>query len=231
MHRLAVLALSLLVLCITAFPSALARETNADRLRRGYPPLPPTRRGTAKRANPSISPLQTSGGVLEVRDQSGTQRLGFVENLSDRSPLLGVSDPGTPQSQHLQATFSGSAHTLVATNAAFPAPFFLGSDFPFVEEPNQPPPGEVLFTNVPSSSGAQVWSFNPTTNELTGKSTSTVALPNPSGGTVPTVFWWDRFENVLSFVTDVPTFSNTAKQTEPPDQQPLVVTFFLVQPN
>jgi len=222
MHRLAVLAL--FVLCISAFPSVLARETNADRFRRGYPPLPPTRRGTAKRANPSPMPPQTSSGVLEVRDQSG-HGLGFVENVSDRSPFLGVSDPSTPQPQHLQATFSGSAHTLVATNAAFPAPFFLGSDFPFAEEPGELPPGEVLFTNIQSSPGAKVWSFNPATNELT------VALPKPSGGTVPIVFWWDRFENVLFFVTDVPTFNDTAKQTEPPDQQPLIVKFFLVQPN
>ncbi|KAI0249655.1 hypothetical protein BJV78DRAFT_1225141 [Lactifluus subvellereus] len=222
MHRLAVLALSLLFLCVSAFPSVLARETNADRFRRGYPPLPPTRRGTAKRTSPSSRPPQTSCGVIEVRDQSGVHRLGFVGNIPDPLKLFGVVDPGTPQSQHLQATFSGSAHTLVATNAAFPAPFFLGSDFPFAEEPSEPPPGEVIFTNIPSSPGAEVWSFNSMTKELT------VALPNLTGGTVPTVFWWDTFENVLAFVTDVPTFSNIAKQTEPPDQQPLIVTFFLV---
>ncbi|KAI0249654.1 hypothetical protein BJV78DRAFT_1225135 [Lactifluus subvellereus] len=224
MHRLAVLALSLLVLCVSAFPSVIARETNADRFRRGYPPLPPTRRGTAKRTGPSSRPPQTCSGVIEVRDQSGTMKLGFVENLPGPRDSFGVSAPGTPKSQHLQATFSGSAHTLVATNAAFPPPFFLGSDFPYVQAPMEPSSGEDLFKNIPSTPGAEVWSCNTVTKELT------VALPDLMGGTVPTVLWWDRAFNALAFVQDVPKFTAINKQNEPLDNQPLIVTFFLVQP-
>ncbi|KAI0249651.1 hypothetical protein BJV78DRAFT_1225111 [Lactifluus subvellereus] len=219
MHRLAVLALSLLVLCISAqaLPSVLARETNADRLRRGYPPLPPTRRDTAKRTGPSMRPPQTSSGVIEVRDQSGTRRLGFVDTLPDPGTgIFRVSAPGTPQSRHLQATFSGSAHTLVATNAAFPPPFFLGSDFPFVTAPKDLFSGEIFFRNIVSSPGAEVWSFDDVTKELT------VALPNPAGGTFPTVFWWQRKPvtpaltgNGLFFVTDVPKFAESDKITDP----------------
>ena len=64
MHRLAVVALTLLVIIASILPPVLARETNADRLARGYPPLPParrepTRRDTAKRGSPSSSPSQT----------------------------------------------------------------------------------------------------------------------------------------------------------------------------
>jgi hypothetical protein len=65
MHRLTVLALTLLLVIASVFPTVLARETNADRLRRGYPPLPPNRRDpsprdTAKRSAPSaVSTPQT----------------------------------------------------------------------------------------------------------------------------------------------------------------------------
>jgi hypothetical protein len=56
MRRLAALVLTLLVVIASIFPTILARETNADRLRRGYPPLPPSRRDTAKRSGPSVVP-------------------------------------------------------------------------------------------------------------------------------------------------------------------------------
>lgn len=64
MHRLAVVALTLLVIIASVIPPVLARETNADRLRRGYPPLAPARRApsrrdTAKRSGPSAVPPQT----------------------------------------------------------------------------------------------------------------------------------------------------------------------------
>ena len=64
MHRLTVVALTLLVIIASILPPVLARETNADRLRRGYPPLPPsrrepTRRDTAKRSGTSSVPPKT----------------------------------------------------------------------------------------------------------------------------------------------------------------------------
>jgi len=64
MHRLTVVALTLLVIIASILPPVLARETNADRLKRGYPPLPPgrrepTRRDTAKRSGSSPTPPKT----------------------------------------------------------------------------------------------------------------------------------------------------------------------------
>ena len=55
MHRLAVVALTLLVVFASVLPTVLARATNADRFKRGYPPLPPSRREVAKRGKPSPS--------------------------------------------------------------------------------------------------------------------------------------------------------------------------------
>ncbi|KAH8989448.1 hypothetical protein EDB92DRAFT_867949 [Lactarius akahatsu] len=194
MHRLAAVALTFFVLFSSLLPLALARaETNADRFKRGAPPLPPTRRDSANRADPSPRPPPT---------------------------IIGVSPLNSPQSARLQATYSGSVHTLVATNALFPAPYFLGSQFPYFNDPGASPPEEILFTNVVESPGAKVWSYRQYTRELT------VALPKPSGGSVQAVFAWDKLQNALELVTDVPTFLAAAWESEPHDQQPVLVRLF-----
>lgn len=53
--------------------------------------------------------------------------------------------------------------------------------------------------------------------------TNTVALPKPSGGTVPAVFALDVYQNALELVTDVPTFLSATAASEPSDQQPILV--------
>jgi len=60
MHRLAILALALLALLASVLPPVLARETNAARLRRGDPPLPPSRREVARHSQPSSWPWSRS---------------------------------------------------------------------------------------------------------------------------------------------------------------------------
>jgi hypothetical protein len=63
MNRLTAVALIFFVLFTSVLPLALARETkretNADRFRRGAPPLPPTRRDSANRPDPSSKPPTT----------------------------------------------------------------------------------------------------------------------------------------------------------------------------
>ena len=88
--------------------------------------------------------------------------------------------------------------------------------------------------------GAQDWSYDPNTGELTSKSnpllisrcavgllfffrTNIVSLPKPQGGTVPAVFALDVSQNALELVTDVPTFLSAAAASEPSDQQPILV--------
>lgn len=56
MHRLAVVALTLLVVFASVLPTVLARETNMQRFQRGLAPLPPSRREVAKRQKPSSAP-------------------------------------------------------------------------------------------------------------------------------------------------------------------------------
>lgn len=52
---------------------------------------------------------------------------------------------------------------------------------------------------------------------------NTVALPKPNGGSVQAVFAWDTLQNALELVTDVPVYLAAAKESEPPDQQPVLV--------
>jgi hypothetical protein len=224
MNRLTAVALIFFVLFTSVLPLALARETkretNADRFRRGAPPLPPTRRDSANRPDPSSKPPTTASGYIVVRDQSGLHNLGYMENFATRGPLIGVSPLDSPTSARLQGTYSDSAHTLVATNALFPAPFFLGSQYPYSNDPSASPPEEILFTNVPESPGAEVWSYNTDSKELT------IALPKPNGGSVQAVFAWDTLQNALELVTDVPTYLAAAWESEPHDKQPVLVTLF-----
>ncbi|KAI9458347.1 hypothetical protein BJY52DRAFT_426349 [Lactarius psammicola] len=222
MHRLVVVSLTFFVLFTSVLPLARA-ETNADRFRRGAPPLPPTRRDSANRADPSSRPPPTVSGPLVVRDITGSHVLGYMQNSDSRSPIIGVSPLNSPQSARLQATYSGSTHTLVATNALFPAPHFLGSQFPYFNDPGAPVPDwdrEILFTNVIESPGAKVWSYQRYTRELT------IALPKPKGGSIQAVFAWDRLQNALELVTDVPTFLAATWESEPHDQQPVLVRLF-----
>ncbi|KAH9043983.1 hypothetical protein EDB84DRAFT_851496 [Lactarius hengduanensis] len=217
MYRLAAVALTFFVLFSSVLPLALPRaETNADRFKRGAPPLPPTRRDSANRADPSSRPPPTGSGHLVVRDITGRQILGYMQNSDSRTPIIGVSPLNSPRSARLQATYSGSVHTLVATNALFPAPYFLGSQFPYFNDPGASPPEEILFTNVVESPGAKVWSYQQYTRELT------IALPKPSGGSVQAVFAWDKLQNALELVTDVPTYLAAAWESEPHDQQPVL---------
>jgi hypothetical protein len=151
MHKLAAVTLTIFVLFTSVLPLASAgRETNADRFRRGAPPLPPARRDGAYQPQPSSKPPPIASGYLVLRDLSGLHDLGYMENNPSRGPLIGLSPLSSPQSARLQATYSGSAHTLVVTNAVFPGPYFLGTTFPSPNDPNENPPEELLFTNVPN---------------------------------------------------------------------------------
>ncbi|KAI0259406.1 hypothetical protein BC834DRAFT_632908 [Gloeopeniophorella convolvens] len=180
----------------------------------GYIPPPPAR--------PSSTPPQTVNGRLEIRDLTGRVRLGYIENALSRTPILGLTPASSPRASDLAAAFDPRAHTLLATNARFAAPYFLGSSFPYANDPGAAVPEEILFTNVPESAGAEVWSFDAFTRELT------IHLPNPHGGSVQPVFALDTYQNALELVTDVPVFLAATRASEPPDKQPVLVRIYLV---
>ncbi|KAI0297457.1 hypothetical protein B0F90DRAFT_905561 [Multifurca ochricompacta] len=227
MHRIiAVITLVLLALfaCVPHHAAAAAffRDTNADRLRRGAPLLPPTRRETAKRASTSIWQPPLVIGALQIRDLSGVHMLGYMQNAASRNPIIGVSPPNAPRSALLEAMYSVSNYTLVATNALFPEPYFLGSQYPYANDISASLPEEILFTNVDSNPGAEIWTYNYVTHELT------VQLPEPTVGPVQAIFAWDTYQNALQLVTNVSMYLAAALQSEPSDKQPILVSIYLV---
>jgi hypothetical protein len=177
MHRLSVIALTLLVVFASVLPTVLARETNGDRFRRGYPPLPPSRRDVAKRQKPSSTPPKTASGFLEVRDSSGAHRLGFIDNDKSLLPVLGVT---TDKNSALQGTFSAATKTVQVSNVS---PSFLGADDPSGQS------GEML-SLVSDGPDAKIWSLNAATNELTPNFLTLAAIT------------WDQGHNELELVTD-----------------------------
>ncbi|KAI0047151.1 hypothetical protein FA95DRAFT_1559408 [Auriscalpium vulgare] len=122
MQRFAVALFAFLAVLALVLPSQ-ARITNAERLRRGEPLLPPVRRGTptyaAKRQTPSGVAIPNTSGRIEVRTLDGTV-LGHLQN--------DVAGPN-----HLNfASIANDAIVELAgghievLNSLFTAPFFIG---------------------------------------------------------------------------------------------------------
>jgi len=149
---------------------------------------------------------------LVIRDNTGLHNIGYVQNAAPPSGVFGVVPLNSPVAARLQGKFSGSDHTVVATNALFPGPYYLGT--------TSTPPEDLPLTNVGDIAGAQVWSFDTNTKELT------IAYPNPSGGSIPAVFFWDVFQNELVVVTDLYGYVAAAYESEPPNQQPVQVRVY-----
>ncbi|TFK61444.1 hypothetical protein BDN72DRAFT_459850 [Pluteus cervinus] len=77
--------------------SEVTAETNAERMRRGLPPLPPARRGTpvkaAKGSTPSLSPSSSScsSGTVQCCSVLGLPSDGFISSILQ---IVGATAPG-----------------------------------------------------------------------------------------------------------------------------------------
>ncbi|KAH9958828.1 hypothetical protein BC827DRAFT_1269275 [Russula dissimulans] len=156
-------------------------------------PFLPSRREAAKRSQQPLS----SGGAIEVRDSSGAHHLGYIDNVQCTSSGFDVTNS---KSNALQAKFASSS--LVATNAAFSSPFYLGATF----NPGALPEETDFINVVAGSAGATIWSFDSTF---------------PHG--VPVIIVWDAFHKAVVFVEDLHAYQADAEQHEPSNQQPQVV--------
>jgi len=122
MQRFAVILFALVALFAVVVPSSASilsqvkRETNGDRFARGLPPLPPSRRETAKRTQNS-HPSVPQTGRIQVRDHGNGQSLGYVQN-GPTGPH-GINLGTDPECRDLNVFYNPWEKTIFGLGAVF----------------------------------------------------------------------------------------------------------------
>ncbi|PPQ91872.1 hypothetical protein CVT25_000747 [Psilocybe cyanescens] len=214
--------------------SSALEGTNAQRLARGLSPNPPkfirdtsndrTTRPTAERRSPSAVPSITLTGRLEVRNPQDESVLGYIRNWAGGGTISGINALGPDEELHVKLTFAPSHLTkinILATNPAFPAPFYVGAgtfSTNFVPELAVGSRQTVAFTNVEQTPGgahptippardayveSSIWSINTNTHELQAH------WINEDGSKPPTVIAYDIqiTQNEIFFVGDIAAYN------------------------
>lgn len=212
----------------TLSTTAYARETNAQRLAKGLPPLAPKRFGSVpgyfqpptrvtvekSRTSPSSVPSQRFArrdqvrittphaytGRVQVRDEDGSV-LGFLRTNVMDGTVAGINFHGDDD-LHVKFTTISSPFNIIATNPLFRAPFCIGLTAVSSMAPNSST--TAALANVPKTSRptskaqSAIWSFDEQTRELTAQYT------NPADGTkFPIMLAYEERENFLFFVGDI----------------------------
>jgi len=211
MQRFAVVLFALVALFATVVPSSagvlshVKRETNADRFARGLPPLPPTRRASAKRSQVSQGSVPRTGRI-EVRNhgpQGGNPHLGYVQN----GPVgpTGVNPGNNPAYSDLYVTFDPVEHTIQCLDSQFndgnPGTFFGGLVTSNILSATSS--AYVLLTNVALGNvadEADIWSIDP--NGLLS-----AVWENVDSSTVTVSFAYYGATNTLALVGDILDFT------------------------
>jgi len=213
MQRFLVALFALFAFLASVLPAhgAAAKLTNAERLRRNLPPLPPVKRAptpayAAKRQHASAAlPVQQPSGRIQLRSSDGST-LGYVA----ASNGSGVNF--LPSGGDLEVELQGS--NLLATNAAFSSPFYIGgsgSNPISADSANS-----VSFTHVAQGAGSSIWTYASDTGGLTAQWT------NQDGSKPTTVVAYDIRNNIIVLTGNVDLYNSQA--TFPAS----AVTLFLV---
>ncbi|KAJ7623202.1 hypothetical protein FB45DRAFT_924878 [Roridomyces roridus] len=202
------------------------KETNASRLRRGLPPLPPRilKRQDGSSASVSSRPMQTPSvaravssplsGRIQVFAGNGSY-LGYVQGR-DSPSIYGIAGSS---SLRVRATLGGNSSNLLITKPTVSGPQYLGaltsSDLPLEQLPCGaecvPEPDNFLPVPSKSRSGTMnnrdfvqsaIWTIDLTTREIEPRYT------NPDGTNLPLLTAFDAHENELFFVGDVEVYNS-----------------------
>jgi len=214
-------------LCVGWVACSPLGETNGQRLARGLPPLPPRSLSStpvlkARGASTSALPSVTLTGRLQVRNHDDGGVLGNVRNWANPGTISGVNFLGADQDLLVKLTYKSShpSHIdILATNPAFPAPFYVGAGSPS----SAGVPGlwhgsrsTVGFTNVALTPGhahptqpsgldeyeeSAIWKLDHTTGKLTAQ------WINDDDSKPPTTLAYDIRENSLFFVGDIDAYN------------------------
>ncbi|KAJ7281485.1 hypothetical protein C8J57DRAFT_1297773 [Mycena rebaudengoi] len=206
------------LLCLFGFlayiNSSLAkRETNASRLSRGLPPLPPRflSRDVTATANPrpSTSPIpKYFSGRIQVRTGNG-KSLGYVRNAA--SNTNSVNTLGRGEDLRVKFIFGREPFEIIATvQSKLPPTFYIGA-----QENNQ----LAIFFSTPTSSKVINSSLYPS---IRATNKFPVHYLNPDGTKSSVVVAFNAHDNELFFVHDI-----NAHNTR--DLPALAVKLFLVE--
>ncbi|KAH9169443.1 hypothetical protein EDB89DRAFT_2072982 [Lactarius sanguifluus] len=206
MQRFAVLLFALVALfaIVPSSASALSlvkRDTNAHRFARGLPPMPPTRRSTAKRHQ--NSPVPRSGRI-QVRDHGKNGNAhGYIKN--GPSGPGGVNRNGHPDDTDLNVIYNPAEKTIYCLGSHFSGNGqYLGApDSSAVLGDHST--ASVTITNVEtgiSTAQAGIWTIDTDTGKLTA------IWVNPDGTIVTVSSVYHRGNNVLALVGDPDDFIN-----------------------
>ncbi|KAH7926018.1 hypothetical protein BV22DRAFT_1046345 [Leucogyrophana mollusca] len=251
--RFSLLALFALFVA-TASPVAAEGLTNAERLARGLPILPPKfgrsvpgyarnptpaspeKRVVAVSASPSPKPIRTEWfykftGRIKVVSYDG-EPLGYLRNWATGS-VSGVNAGGPSSELHVsfKAPRRGGDHlfSILATNPNFPAPYYIGTTTSATLAPGSP--SSVAFGNVEQTppKSPPVTSGNQTDESaiwsFDGKTNELTAhYVNPDGSPAKTTIAYNIWDNNIFFVGDIDAFNNA---TSDPDYLVSPVTFYL----
>ncbi|KAF7430877.1 hypothetical protein PC9H_006591 [Pleurotus ostreatus] len=228
----AFLWISLLSLLTSTVSLPIPYESNAQRLARGLPPLPPVfkrtlpgytpqwnptpvykgRRAAAPSPSPSLPLVPSLEGRLEVRGVDD-KRVGFIGRPSASEPVGGINT-GAGEDLHVEFTPKSTPFDIIATNEGL-LPNFLGADG--AEDIDVDLSSSIELSNVDQGTQSSVWLFDSATQELTAQVT------NSDGSTPETSIGYSSAVNKLFFLGDLDAYN--AENTEVPASK---VRLFLV---
>ncbi|KAI0259405.1 hypothetical protein BC834DRAFT_974289 [Gloeopeniophorella convolvens] len=173
------------------------RDTNAARFARGMPPLPPTRRSTAKRTSTTQASVPTTGRI-QLRDIETSVTIGYLQNsvagptgINLGLDVLHVWD--------LQVQFDVVQKSLFCLGSLFEGPgYYLGA----AVSTEIWQLGQVLSVDLAAvdinveTFEANLWSLDLTTGRLSG------LWENVDLTTIDIHIMYDKVQNVVSFCPD-----------------------------
>ncbi|KAG1746539.1 uncharacterized protein EDB91DRAFT_1245731 [Suillus paluster] len=233
--------LSCVIALVLSVSSAVAASTNAQRLARGLPVLPPkfgralpgyawtpTAAGARQSPSPS-SPKKCTGRILVKRNDG--ESLGHLYNWA--SGISEMASTLVPQARTCMYRSPGlylEKGLSTYRDSASPESCYIGTTSNDTLAPGSPTAvgfGNVIRTPVHSppvpvghnqADESAIWTFDPKTNELK------VHYVNLNGHKANTIIAYKAYDNTIFFVGDIGTYN--AAQVNP-DYKVSPVTFYL----
>ncbi|KZP28607.1 hypothetical protein FIBSPDRAFT_1039369 [Athelia psychrophila] len=207
--------------------TSLGHLTNAKRLALGLPLLPPTRRSKARRSLPSSVPTQTVTGIIQIRDATSKDILGYVIENTNNNNHLGYGDASLaiPVSFAVDPTATVSSQLDIAAVTSYAAAWPLmggivgllntdddlksgSSNYAYIQGTTHTPAGSppiAASNSYPTVEDTEsgIWSYDSTTGAITAQ------WVNTDSGLPPTSIMSVAASNALVITGDTTAFAKS----------------------